>query len=74
MTDVLIRGIDEQDLRSIDAQAERLGLSRNEYLRREMRRIARHRTVRPATADDFRRVGEATADLKDDGVMRRAWE
>lgn len=73
MTDVLIRDIPEDDVRAIDAEAARLGVSRNEYLRREMRRIARHRAVRPAGTDDYERSMAAMADLGDEGVMRQAW-
>lgn len=73
MTDVLIRDVPEDELRHIDAEATRLGLSRSEYLRREMRRIARHRSVRPATPEDYQRSKEAMADLGDEGVMRGAW-
>lgn len=73
MPDVLIRDVPDDDLREIDAAAVRLGLSRAEYLRREMRRIARHRTVRPATADDYQRSITAMADLDDADVMGGAW-
>lgn len=73
MTDVLIRDVPDDDLREIDEAAERLGLSRAEYLRREMRRIARHRAVRPATTEDYDRSVEAMADLGDPDVMGRAW-
>jgi hypothetical protein len=73
MSDVLIRGVPEADLRRIDAEAERLGLSRNAYLRREVHRIARHRTVGEATPEDYRRAKDAMADLHDDEVMREAW-
>lgn len=73
MSDVLVRGVPEEDLRRIDAEADRLGLSRNAYLRREFHRIARHRAVREATPDDYRRAKEALADLGDDEAMRQAW-
>lgn len=73
MTDVLVRGVPEGELRDIDAESARLGLSRNEYLRREMRRIARHRTVQPATAEDYERSRSAMAALDDAEVMRQAW-
>jgi len=73
MGDVLVRGVPEEDLTRIDAEAERLGLSRNAYLRREFHRIARHRAAPEATADDYRRAKEAMADLSDEEVMRDAW-
>lgn len=73
MTDVLIRGVPDDDLQRIDAEANRLGLSRNAFLQRELHRIARHRTVPAATADDYRKSLEAMTDLKNDEVMRQAW-
>jgi len=73
MSDVLIRDVPDEDLERIDAEATRLGLSRSAYLRREMHRIARHRTVPAATLDDLRRSRAAMADLSDDKVMRKAW-
>lgn len=73
MSDVLVRGVPDEDLTRIDAEADRLGLSRNAYLRREFHRIARNRAVREATAEDYRRAKAAMADLDDDEVMRKAW-
>lgn len=74
MSDVLIRDVPEDDLARIDAEAARLGLTRSAYLRREMHRIARHRTVPAATLDDLRRTRAATADLDDDQVVGQAWQ
>lgn len=73
MSDVLIRDVPDDDLERIDAEAARLGLSRSAYLRREMHRIARHRTAPAATVDDLRRSRAAMADLGDEEVMRQAW-
>jgi hypothetical protein len=73
VTDVLIRGVPEDDLRKIDDQAARLGLSRNAFLKREMHRIARHRTVRAATAEDYRRSLDALPDIDSDEVDHQAW-
>jgi len=73
MSDVLIRDVPDEDLERIDAEAARLGLSRSAYLRREMHRIARHRTVPAATLDDLGRSRAAMADLGDEEVTRRAW-
>ena len=72
MGDVLIRGVAEDDLRRIDAEAERQGLSRNEYLRREVSRLAQHGT-RAATRADLARAAELVADLGDEDLMRQAW-
>lgn len=73
MSDVLVRGVPKDDLFRIDAEAERLGLSRNAFLQRELHRIARHRAVPDATADDYKAAKEAMADLKDEATVRRAW-
>lgn len=72
MSDVLIRGVAEDDLQRIDAEAERQGLSRNEYLRREVSRLAQH-GVRPATRADLAKAAELVADLDDERVVRQAW-
>ncbi len=72
MTDVLIRNVDDDTLRRIDAVADRLGLSRNEYLRREVTRLT-HRGPRPATRADLARSAEALVDLESDEVMDQAW-
>lgn len=72
VTDVLIRNIDDQTLQRLDNQADRLGLSRNEYLRREVGRLA-HRGVRSATRADLARSAQALADLADDEMMSQAW-
>ena len=73
MTDLLIRDVPDDVLAAIDAKAQRLGLSRSEYLRRA---LARERAVGDVdvTADDLVRFGDTFADLADDAVMRQAWE
>lgn len=73
MTDVLIRNVPDDDLQGIDDAAQRLGLSRTEFLRREMHQVARGRLLRPATADDLRRSQRNLQDLDDAEVMRGAW-
>jgi hypothetical protein len=59
-------------LAAIDAKAQRLGVSRSEYLRRA---LARERAVADVnvTVDDLERFGDTFADLADDDVMRQAW-
>lgn len=72
MTDLLIRNIDEEAVRRIDSNAERQGLSRNEYLRRELSALAQsggHSTTR----EDLARATALLADLSDESVMRQAW-
>lgn len=72
MPDLLIRNVDDDTLRRIDADAQRQGLSRNEYLRREVSRLGQG-AGRPATRGDLERSMEAFADLGNDSVMDRAW-
>ncbi|MET9329409.1 hypothetical protein [Tsukamurella sp. NPDC003166] len=71
MTDILIRGLDDDALRNIDAQAKQRGLSRNEYLKRLVTQPGPPRAR--GTVDDLRRFAEMARDLKDDDVMRQAW-
>lgn len=70
MGDVLIRDVPDHVLVLIDANARRLGLSRSEYLRRQLASEARGGSV---TADDLKRFRETYPDLADDDVMTRAW-
>lgn len=72
MTNILIRDVPDDDLARIDAQAARLGLSRNEYLRRRLHQDAR-RLSAPVTSDDLAEFGDFAADLLVDDVMRNAW-
>jgi hypothetical protein len=74
MTDVLIRNVPEEDLRRIDEKASRLGMSRNDYLRRQISDDARRSAPGdPLTVDDFAKFADLAADLKDEIVMRDAW-
>lgn len=72
MVDVLIRGVPDDLVVEIDAKAQRLGLSRAEYLRRLLARERTGGTGR-ATVADFERVAELCADLADPEVMAKAW-
>lgn len=72
VTDVLIRGVDEDDLARIDERAARLGLSRGEYLRRRITQDA-NREERRLEVADLQRVAVLNRDLLDDDVMRDAW-
>ncbi|MFT4229693.1 MAG: hypothetical protein QM602_05325 [Microbacterium sp.] len=77
MTDVLIRNVPEEDLMRIDAKAERLGLSRTEYLRQKIAEDAAYRPARgdsgPPTVESFQRLAELTSDLRDEDVVRKMW-
>ena len=72
MPDVLIRNFPAEDLHLLDEQAARLGISRSEYLRRQLHREA-HRTVGPVTVGDLQALGSLVADLADDVGMSDAW-
>jgi hypothetical protein len=64
--------VPDEDLARIDEHAARLGLSRGEYLRRQiMQDAARSRGA--VTLEDFERFAELAADLLDEDVMRDAW-
>lgn len=73
MTDVLIRDVPDDVVSAIDAKAKRLGLSRTEYLRRQMVRVASS-SDEPVTVESLRVFGDTFADLADPDVMRQAWE
>ena len=71
MPDITIRDLPEHVVAAIDANAQRLGLSRNEYLRRQLGTEARpHVTVMVA---DLKRSAEVFADVNDPDVMSGAW-
>ena len=72
MTDVLIRNVSEDALAQIDEQASNLGLSRSEYLRRQIEQLASRRSSSVSRVD-FERLSELAVDLLDDDVMRDAW-
>jgi len=73
MTDVLIRGVPDDVAAALDAAARRLGISRTEYLRRELARLATS-DAGPVTADALREFATTFVDLGDTELMRRAWE
>ena len=73
MTDMLIRGVPDDVLASLDARARRLGLSRTEFLRRELARVAASDRG-PVTSETLRDFAATFGDLADPDVMRRAWE
>ncbi len=71
MPDILIRDLPEHVVAAIDASAQRLGLSRNEYLRRQLgTESAPHATV---TVADLKRSAEVFADINDSDVISGAW-
>lgn len=74
MVDILIRNVDADDVKAIDALAASRGLSRSELLRRQTHELARQHKGPSVTVDDLRRSLSMTTDLLDDDVMRGAWE
>lgn len=75
MTDILIRGLSDESVARIEEQASTLGLSRNEYLRRQLDVLAGVPRESPAeiSVDDLRRASDAARDLDDPDVMSAAW-
>jgi plasmid stability protein len=73
MSDLLIRDVPDDVLAALDAQAARLGLSRNEYVRRRLAQDARATRV-PVTTEDLRKFADTYRDLGDPAVMERAWQ
>jgi len=73
MTDVLIRDVPDNVIAAVDAHAERLGLSRTEYLRRRLAQDAAT-AVATVTVADLERFGVLFADLGNPDVMAKAWD
>lgn len=73
MPDILIRDVPEEVIAAVDANAQRRGLSRSEYLRRQLAQDAT-RSAEKVTVDDLRRFSAAFSDLRDPEIMARAWE
>jgi hypothetical protein len=72
MADLLIRNVDDEDVKAIDALAARMGISRSELLRRETTNLAR-RGAEPMTREDLDRSAAIFADALDDDLVERAW-
>ncbi|MFD2419637.1 type II toxin-antitoxin system VapB family antitoxin [Amycolatopsis pigmentata] len=72
MSDVLIRDVPDDVLAAIDAQAARLGLSRNEYVRRQLRSVAQ-RSASGVTTKDLQSFARTFSDLTNPDVMDQAW-
>ncbi len=69
MTDILIRDVPDEVVEALDANAQRAGLTRAEYLRRVLAE-----QQRPAlTREHLDRFAERTTDLDDPEVMAAAW-
>ncbi|MGA1837069.1 antitoxin [Herbiconiux sp. 11R-BC] len=72
MADILIRNLPEEVVADIDAQAAQLGLSRAEFVRRQLvREAARGR--RSVSAADLLASDARLAGLLDDELIANAW-
>ena len=72
MPDMLVRDLPDAVIIEIDAQAARLGVSRAEYVRRQLVSESQ-RVKRAVTVSDLERSDGALAGLLDDELMKRAW-
>ncbi|MFD7156833.1 ribbon-helix-helix protein, CopG family [Kribbella sp. NPDC059898] len=72
MSDVLIRDVPDEVLAVLDQRAASQGLSRSEYLRRQLSQEAARSEV-TVTLADLQRLSELARDVKDPEVMAQAW-
>jgi len=72
MSDVLIRDVPDDVLAVLDHRANYLGLSRSEYLRRQLSQEA-GRSDAPVTVADLQRFSQTVRDLGDPEVIDQAW-
>ena len=72
MTDILIRDVPDEVVTAIDAKAQRVGLSRSEYLRRALERERQSQPV-AVTIEDLATFADSFSDLDDSDVMSDAW-
>ncbi|MDX2969781.1 ribbon-helix-helix protein, CopG family [Kribbella solani] len=72
MSDVLIRDVPDDVVAVIDQRAAGQGLSRSEYLRRQLSQVAGRSEV-TVTAADLEQLAYLARDVKDPDVMDQAW-
>ena len=72
MPNVLIRDIPQEDLELLDEQARRAGLSRADFMRRQLQQQAR-RSSAPVAVEDLKVMTQLLQDLGEDEVMADAW-
>lgn len=72
MPDIIIPDVPDDVIAAIDGRAQRLGLARDDYLRRA---LARERIIQSSavSVDDLAVFASAFADLDDPEVTNRAW-
>lgn len=73
MTDILIRDVNPEVVLRLDEEASRMGLSRNELLKRRLEADVQPTNQAKITAADWARSRELLADLADPEVMDQAW-
>lgn len=72
MTDVLVRGLSADEVVRLDERAEELGLTRQDLLRRTIRReIGVSETT--VTWRDLQSLGQRHRDARNDSVLAQAW-
>ena len=69
MTDILIRNVPDEVVAVLDANAQRAGVTRAEYLRR----VLAEQRGQALTREQLDRFAERTADLGNPEVMAAAW-
>lgn len=72
MADILIRNLPDSVVSDIDALAAELGISRVEFVRRQLIREAR-RMSQPVSVDDLKKSDALLGGLLDKELMERAW-
>lgn len=72
MSDVLIRDVPDDVLAVIDQRAAGQGLSRSEYLRRQLSQEAGRSEV-TVTVADLEQLAYLARDVEDPDVMDQAW-
>jgi len=71
LADILIRGVPDEVVAIVEANARRVGLSRAEYIRRVLEREQQRGGA--VSVDSLRRFRQTFRDLEDDELMRSAW-
>lgn len=72
MVNLLIRDMPEEVVAALDAEAERVGLSRSEFLRRILTQ-ASAKSGRSVSVAELAQFEETFSDLADPDVMDQAW-
>ena len=72
IADIIIRGVPDEVVASLDARASRLGLSRSDYVRRCLAQDTA-RDDSPVSRADLAHFADVFGDLGNRDVMLRAW-